>query len=63
VRILAATNQDLPGRVAAHKFREDLFFRLNVIPVSVPPLRERAGDVRFLGEYFLPRYAALNFAA
>jgi two-component system nitrogen regulation response regulator NtrX len=60
VRILAATNQDLPGRVAANKFREDLFFRLNVIPVAVPPLRERAGDVRFLGEYFLPRYAALN---
>jgi DNA-binding NtrC family response regulator len=46
--------------VAAQEFREDLFFRLNVIPVSVPPLRERAGDVRFLGEYFLPRYAALN---
>jgi two-component system nitrogen regulation response regulator NtrX len=60
VRILAATNHDLPGRVAAGKFREDLLYRLNVIPVAVPPLRERAGDVRFLGEYFLPRYAALN---
>ena len=60
VRILAATNQDLPGRVAAGRFREDLFYRLSVIPLVVPPLRERAGDVRFLGEYFLPRYAALN---
>jgi two-component system nitrogen regulation response regulator NtrX len=60
VRILAATNQDLPGLVAAGRFREDLFYRLSVIPLVVPPLRERAGDVRFLGEYFLPRYAARN---
>jgi two-component system nitrogen regulation response regulator NtrX len=60
VRILAATNQNLEGRVAAGKFRGDLFFRLSVIPLAVPPLRERTGDVRFLGEYFLPRYAARN---
>jgi len=60
VRILAATNQDLERRVADGKFRGDLFFRLSVIPLTVPPLRERAGDVRFLGEYFLPRFAALD---
>jgi two-component system nitrogen regulation response regulator NtrX len=58
VRVLAATHQDLPGRVVAGKFREDLLYRLNVIPMPVPPLRERTGDVRLLGRYFLARHAA-----
>jgi two-component system nitrogen regulation response regulator NtrX len=58
VRVLAATHHDLPGLVDAGLFREDLFFRLNVIPLAVPPLRERAGDVRLLGEHFLARCAA-----
>jgi two-component system nitrogen regulation response regulator NtrX len=53
VRVLAATHQDLPGLVAAGLFREDLLFRLKVIPLEVPPLRDRAGDVRLLGEHFL----------
>ena len=57
VRILAATHQDLAASVRAGSFREDLFFRLNVIPLRVPPLRDRAGDVRLLGEHFLCVYA------
>ena len=57
VRILAATHQDLPGLAAAGLFRQDLLFRLRVIPLEVPPLRERAGDVRLLGEHFLAIYA------
>jgi two-component system nitrogen regulation response regulator NtrX len=57
VRILAATHQDLAANVRAGSFREDLFHRLNVIPLRVPPLRERAGDVRLLGEHFLGVYA------
>ncbi len=58
VRVLAATHQDLKARVAQGGFREDLLFRLNVIPLLVPPLRDRTGDVRLLGEHFLARYAA-----
>ena len=57
VRVLAATHQDLAGRVKEGRFREDLLFRLNVIPLMVPPLRERPGDVRALGEHFLASYA------
>jgi two-component system, NtrC family, nitrogen regulation response regulator NtrX len=58
VRVLAATHQDLQAKVAAGQFREDLLFRLNVIPLIVPPLRERRGDVKLLGEHFLDKYAA-----
>jgi len=53
VRVLAATNKDLPAEIRASRFREDLYFRLNVIPVFVPPLRDRADDVPRLAEYFM----------
>jgi two-component system nitrogen regulation response regulator GlnG len=57
VRILAATNQNLEKMVSEKKFREDLFFRLNVIPIILPPLRERKEDIPLLCEYFLNRLA------
>jgi two-component system nitrogen regulation response regulator NtrX len=53
VRVIAATNKNLQEEIRAGRFREDLFFRLNVIPITVPPLRERSGDVRVLATHFL----------
>jgi two-component system, NtrC family, response regulator HydG len=60
LRLVAATNQDLEQAVRDGRFREDLFYRLDVIHVRVPPLRERMGDIPLLANFFLRRYAAKN---
>ena len=58
-RVLAATNQDLEGAVVTGQFREDLFYRLNVIQIRVPPLRERLEEIPLLADYFMLRYSTL----
>jgi two-component system nitrogen regulation response regulator NtrX len=57
VRVLAATNKDVESEIAAGRFREDLFYRLNVVPIHVPPLRERREDIPLLIRHFIGQLA------
>src|SRR6202008_778571 len=69
VRVVATSNRDLPQSVARGDFRQDLFFRLNVLPIHLPPLRDRPEDVPALAEYFIAQFcrregrAAIRFEA
>ena len=60
VRVVATTNRDMAEHIKNGEFREDLFYRLNVIPLKIPPLKERPGDILLLAQYFLEVYAAQN---
>src|SRR5690242_3164093 len=60
VRVISATNRDLAGMVAQERFREDLYYRLSVVPIRVPALRERPHDIKLLAEYFLEEFCARN---
>src|ERR1017187_528859 len=60
VRVISATNRDLAGMVSQEKFREDLYYRLNGVPIRVPSLRERPHDIRLLAEYFLEEFCSRN---
>src|SRR5450432_780869 len=60
VRVIAATNQSLEDEIEAGRFRDDLYYRLNVIPIPLPPLRERREDIGALAQYFLEKYSEEN---
>ena len=60
IRVLATTNRDLQADIRAGRFREDLFYRLNVVTLQLPPLRERADDIPLLAEHFARKYARAN---
>jgi Nif-specific regulatory protein len=60
VRLMAATNRNLEEEIKAGRFREDLFYRLNVFPLHIPPLRERKSDIMLLADYFAEKYAEKN---
>jgi DNA-binding NtrC family response regulator len=60
VRILATSNRDLPAEIARGRFREDLYFRLNVVGLALPPLRDRPGDIAALAEHYARHYAGVN---
>jgi len=60
VRVIAATNRNLEDLISEERFREDLYYRLNVFPIYVPPLRERKTDIPLLADYFIERYARAN---
>ena len=60
IRVIAATNRDLRAEVEAGNFREELYYRLNVVPIHIPPLRNRREDVHLIAKYFLDRYAKEN---
>ncbi|MCX7982173.1 MAG: sigma-54 dependent transcriptional regulator [Syntrophales bacterium] len=57
IRVIAATNQNLEKAVAEHKFREDLYYRINVVPIHLPPLRERGSDIIILANHFLKKFS------
>lgn len=60
IRVVATTNRDIKAAIEAREFREDLFYRLNVIPVRIPPLRERSADIPLLARHFIEKYNAID---
>ncbi len=61
LRVIAATNRDLEEGIRSGNFREDLYYRLNIFPITVPPLRERKSDILLLTDYFIEKYNRINF--